>query len=253
MAAFVLVHGMWSQAAHWRDVAFLLRKQGHSVIAPDLPGHGLSAESMESQTLQAYTLCVSEIVKAQSSRVILVGQSTAGVVISNVAERHPERIEQLVYLGAYMLPAGQSVLGFTQNSPGEKASLLAKAVTKNMEKTLLWMPPAAFVNIFCADAAPEIAHAALASNAPEALKPLQGTVEITAERWGRICRTYICTSKDRALTLASQQEMIKGVGANRVERIHASHLAMLTQPLATANALHHHIGTVRHRTTTQDL
>lgn len=40
---FVLIHGSWHSSGHWQRVIPLLSAAGHAVVAPDLPGHGLSA------------------------------------------------------------------------------------------------------------------------------------------------------------------------------------------------------------------
>ena len=40
MATFVLVHGAWHGAWCWDKVVPLLEAKGHTVVAPDLPGHG---------------------------------------------------------------------------------------------------------------------------------------------------------------------------------------------------------------------
>ncbi|SDM82037.1 hypothetical protein SAMN04487897_101152 [Paenibacillus sp. yr247] len=37
---FVLIHGSWADASYWNGIAAELRKHGHTVYAPEYPGHG---------------------------------------------------------------------------------------------------------------------------------------------------------------------------------------------------------------------
>ncbi len=40
MSTYVLIHGAWHGSWCWDKVVPLLKKKGHKVEAPDLPGHG---------------------------------------------------------------------------------------------------------------------------------------------------------------------------------------------------------------------
>jgi pimeloyl-ACP methyl ester carboxylesterase len=60
--------------------------------------------------LQSYVDRVSSVVAAQAEPVILAGHSMGGIAISQVAEAHPDRIAALVYLCAFLLQNGESVL-----------------------------------------------------------------------------------------------------------------------------------------------
>ena len=40
MSTFVLVHGAFSGGWAWNKVIPLLENEGHTVFAPDMPGHG---------------------------------------------------------------------------------------------------------------------------------------------------------------------------------------------------------------------
>ena len=60
-------------------------------------------------TLDSWARFVADIVEQQAEPVVLVGHSRAGIVISQAAELVPGRIRHLVYLSAYLLPAGASL------------------------------------------------------------------------------------------------------------------------------------------------
>lgn len=109
-ATFVLVHGAWHGGWCWSRVAERLRARGHNVYTPTLTGlgerhHLLSADI----TLQTFVRDIANVLIWQDlSRVILVGHSFGGLVITGVAELLPERLQQLVYLDAFILASGVS-------------------------------------------------------------------------------------------------------------------------------------------------
>ena len=106
IATFVLIHGAWHGGWCWDKVKPILEKNGHTVVAPDLPGHGEDKTPIADVSLAAYTERVCEILDQQSEKVILVGHSLGGLSISQAAELRPENIEILVYLSAFLLKDG---------------------------------------------------------------------------------------------------------------------------------------------------
>ena len=87
----------------------MLEKHGHTVLAPDLPGHGKDKTPVADVTLQLYVDSVCKLLDAQREPVILVGHSMGGGIITQVAEERPERIKWLVYLAAALPRNGQSM------------------------------------------------------------------------------------------------------------------------------------------------
>ncbi|MGD9113904.1 MAG: alpha/beta fold hydrolase, partial [Desulfobacterales bacterium] len=55
MSVFVLIHGAEHGGWAWDKVTPLLKKEGHSVEAPDLPGHGQDKTPIPEITLKAWT------------------------------------------------------------------------------------------------------------------------------------------------------------------------------------------------------
>src|SRR5258708_26771291 len=104
MSTYLLIHGAWHGAWCWRNVIPQLTWTGHTVIAPDLPGHGDDLTPLACVTLESYVQAVTNLLDALplEEQVILVGHSFGGIVISQVAEERPERIQCLVYLSALL-------------------------------------------------------------------------------------------------------------------------------------------------------
>lgn len=113
MTHFVLVHGAFHGAWCWDKVAGGLRKLGHSVTAPDLPGAGEDSTRLEQVDLELATNRVVEALQATPEPAVLVGHSMGGVVITQAAARVPERVVRLVYLTAFRPLDWESLLDLT--------------------------------------------------------------------------------------------------------------------------------------------
>src|SRR5256885_1932231 len=107
MATFIFLHGSFHAAWNWHKVIPLLERAGHRAIALDLPGHGRDRTPANKVSLARCVEAVLDCVDAQAEGVVLVAHSRNGIVISQAAERRPERIAGLVYLAAYLVPDGK--------------------------------------------------------------------------------------------------------------------------------------------------
>jgi pimeloyl-ACP methyl ester carboxylesterase len=98
----VLVHGAWHGPWSWDEVLTRLRERGCAALAVDLTAAAQSLESLSAE--------LGRQLGPGSSRVVLVGHSRAGPVISQVAEHWPERVAGLVYVSGFLLENGESAL-----------------------------------------------------------------------------------------------------------------------------------------------
>ncbi|MFG1922749.1 alpha/beta hydrolase [Cryptosporangium sp. NPDC048952] len=112
MSTYLLVHGAWHDGRAWDRVVPLLTAAGHRVLAPSLTGHGDSPHPMTpSVGLETYVDDVAGLIVAENlTDVILVGHSYAGLVVSSVANRVPDRIATLVYLDAMVPVDGETAV-----------------------------------------------------------------------------------------------------------------------------------------------
>jgi len=111
VATLVLVHGAWQSNGTWDLLAPVLEKRGHRVITPVLSGLGTDRSRLSPEiTLQQHVEDVLVELSKSQDRVIVVGHSYAGMIISGVAERNPTQVRRLVFLDAFIPEAGQSVL-----------------------------------------------------------------------------------------------------------------------------------------------
>ncbi len=96
----------------WRDVAGRLREEGHEVHAVTLTGLGervhLAHPGVDLET--HVTDVVNVLAFNALEDAVLVGHSYAGIVITGVADRLPERLGALVYLDTSPLPDGMAIV-----------------------------------------------------------------------------------------------------------------------------------------------
>ena len=107
----MLVHGAWHGAWCWRKLVPLLVAQGLEVHTPTQTGVGEKADLLSTDiSLDTFIQDITDFLTEHDlHKVVLVGHSFAGISISGVADRMPERISQLVYLDALLLQNDQSV------------------------------------------------------------------------------------------------------------------------------------------------
>jgi pimeloyl-ACP methyl ester carboxylesterase len=224
---FVLIAGAWHGAWCWAKVAPLLEAQGHRVLTPELPATGADPTNPAEVTLDTWAQFIASTAENEPEPVTLVGHSRGGIVISRAAELAPARLRSLVYLSAYLVPAGGSL---AESARADLESLVPPnmipamgGVTCNLRAEVI--RSALFGQ--CTDA--DYEHA-LARMSPEPLKPLVTKLLVTAQRFGRVPRTYIECLQDRTVTLAAQRRMQAALPCEPVLALDSDHSPFLSQP-----------------------
>ena len=112
MSTFVLVHGLGLGGWCWSRAAEFLRRRGHDVYTPTLTGLGERSHLLNrSISLQTHIEDVANLLKWEDLKdVVLVGHSYGGAIVTGVADREAQRIHKLVYLDAFILRSGESVM-----------------------------------------------------------------------------------------------------------------------------------------------
>jgi len=185
-------------------------------------------------TLDSWTRFVADIVVNQAEPVVLVGHSRGGIVISQAAEMVPGRIRHLVYLSAYLLPAGASL---AEEARRDQESIIAANMIAAASGLTCSVRESAIREAFyglCSEAEYEYARVRLS---PEPLKPLVTPLTVTASRFGGVPRAYVETTRDRTVTLASQRRMQAQLPCTPVFTLDSDHSPFLSQPEALARIL----------------
>jgi pimeloyl-ACP methyl ester carboxylesterase len=234
MSTFILVHGAWLGAWCWDRVAAELKSAGHTIQTPELPGHGQDKSPVSGVTLDSYVDTVtSEIGKAQE-KIVLVGHSMAGIVISQVAERMPERISCLIYASAYLLEDGQAIVKASEIAVD---SLVGPSMVPAPDWSTISIKAEALKDVFAADAPPEELKRLQSFARPEPAGPFNTPIHVTAGCFGSVRRCYIKTAKDRAVTPLLQDALLAKTPCAEVATLNTSHTPFLAAPAEMAKAL----------------
>jgi pimeloyl-ACP methyl ester carboxylesterase len=111
---YVLVHGAWHGAWAWHRLAPLLRQAGHTVTTPTLSGLGERAHHAPGRCgLDVHVKDISQHLTMEDlQRVVLVGHSYAGCVVSGVLAARTGRVAHAIYLDAFVPAEGQGLASF---------------------------------------------------------------------------------------------------------------------------------------------
>ncbi|MGH2964177.1 MAG: alpha/beta fold hydrolase [Solirubrobacterales bacterium] len=96
----VLIHGMVNSSQHWEAVALRLATD-HTVIAPDLIGHGDSATPRGDYSLGAHAAVIRDLLAViEVERASIVGHSLGGGVAMQFFYQFPQRVERLALVSS---------------------------------------------------------------------------------------------------------------------------------------------------------
>ena len=254
MATFIFLHGSFHAAWNWHKVIPLLERAGHRTVALDLPGHGRDRTPASKVSLSCCVDAVLDCIDQQSENVVLVAHSRNGIVISQAAEQRPEHISGLVYLAAYLVPDGKSMMEYAMQDP---ASLVVQNVEMELDRKYLpmlvrwfrseWLqrvsaailPQSLQVHRLkrsayrealyhdCQDEITELANVLLEAEPNWAgFSPLR----LSRQRYGRVPKVYVECLQDRAVTPPLQRMMYSESRCDRVFRLDAGHSPFFSQP-----------------------
>jgi esterase/lipase len=107
--AFVLIHGMTNSPHQFAEFGQLLWAQGHNVLIPRLPYHGLRSArlremwSLRAEDLRAYSDEAVDLAAGLGEKVIVIGVSGGGTVAAWIAQNRAEVVQAVIiapFMGA---------------------------------------------------------------------------------------------------------------------------------------------------------
>ncbi|MBI2791699.1 MAG: alpha/beta fold hydrolase [Gammaproteobacteria bacterium] len=204
MSTYILIHGSWHGAWCWEKVIPLLEKVGHTIVAPDLPGHGQDNTPTKEITLQSYIDCITRIVDKSVSPVILVGHSLGGVMISQVAEYYPDKIQALVYVAGFLPKNGESMFTCAKVQAPTRFSKLMKM---DIAENTFSFPIHAIKDFAYNLCSKELVENLKPRFCIEPLMPSNTPVTLSDDKFGRVPKVYIECLQDKAILIETQRKM----------------------------------------------
>ncbi len=132
-SVIALIHGITSTSDTWRELLPLLAER-HTVVAPDLLGHGDSAKPRGDYSLGAYAAGLRDLLVALGyERANIVGHSLGGGVAMQFAYQFPERCERLALISSGGLGREVHLLLRAASLPGSELILPLIAAPKVLE------------------------------------------------------------------------------------------------------------------------
>lgn len=227
MKTFILIHGSWHSAWNWHKVIPVLESRGHKAIAIDLPGMGRDKTPIQEVTLKTSVDKICHLIDTLDEKVILVGHSKNGIMISQAAEYRSEKIEKLIYLAAYLIPDGKTQ---SEYSAQDTNGVLKPYVTRYPELNAHTLQPEIYKEGLYHDCDNSITQLAklLLSHEPVAsgITPLA----LSEENYGSVPRFYIECTEDKAVTPFIQRKMYTETICEKVYSIPTSHSPFFSQP-----------------------
>jgi pimeloyl-ACP methyl ester carboxylesterase len=225
---FILIHGSWHSAWNWHKVTPLLEKGGHQVFAIDLPGMGRDKTPIQNVTMEMVVDRICKLIDTIEGKVILVGHSKNGIMISQVAEYRPEKIEKLIYLAAYLVPNGKTQREYSMQ---DTKGVLKPYVTKYEDTNSTTLGAAIYKEGLyhdCEDSITELAKVLLSH---EPFITGVTSLKLTEANFGRVPRYYIECTEDRAVTPFIQQKMYTDTPCKKVYKLATSHSPFFSKPV----------------------
>ena len=219
----VLVHGAFADASGWYEVAAELTRAGHSVIAPPNPLRGVAADA-------AY---LASFLATLSGALVLVAHSYGGMVISNAATGNAN-VKALVYVAAFTPDEGDTVPGLQYRYPGSKITPEALDFRPHPAGADAYIKKEIFPYAFAGDLPRATASLMWAGQRPLNASTFEEPSGVPA--WRTIPSWYLAARNDQVIPVAAQRFMAQRAGS-RVVEVAASHVAMISQPAATADLI----------------
>jgi pimeloyl-ACP methyl ester carboxylesterase len=211
----VLVHGAWHGSWCWAKVVPLLEEQGLTVRTVDLPSSGPDVDGLGSldDDVTALTSVLDEVPGPK----VLVGHSYGGLPISEAGAGRDD-VVHLVYVCAFMLDVGQSLLDAAGGQPMSwwQVSDDGRSITPNRPES-----------VFYSDCSPEEAAAAVAQLTPQSMSSC--TTPLSAAAWQTVPATYVVADRDPELPQAVQEMMATGK-ARELRHLDSAHSPFLSRP-----------------------
>jgi pimeloyl-ACP methyl ester carboxylesterase len=231
----VLVHGGEHAGDCWDLVVAELHRHAPELrtLAVDLPGHGAKLGNLATATVGEWVnSVVTDIEEAGLGDIVIVGHSMAGVTVPGVvAKLGSARVREMILATAFVPPQGNAIVD-TLGGPLAWFARRGAKIGRPMK-----VPKFAARYAFCNGMTPQQRRFTLSRLYPESARIPAEPVD-RSDLPADVPRTWILTTRDRALSVASQQKSIEALGGvQTVIHVDACHELMTSHPERLAQIL----------------
>jgi pimeloyl-ACP methyl ester carboxylesterase len=240
----VLIHGITSSSMVWEGVGPQLARR-HTVLAPDLLGHGQSAKPRGDYSMGAFASGIRDLVLWLGlGPVTVVGHSLGGGVAMQFAYQFPERTDRLALVSSGGL--GRSVHGLLRAAtlPGSELVLPLLAGRRVLDAGRAVGRTFGRAGVQLGNDAVEIARGHASLGDPESraafVQTLRASVDVTGQRVQALDRLYLAEelptlivwgARDRIIPPGHGRRAHKLVDGSRFELFEAAgHFPQLDEP-----------------------
>jgi pimeloyl-ACP methyl ester carboxylesterase len=235
LPALVLVHGGEHAGDCWDLVVAELQCQERElrILAVDLPGRGRTPGDLSTATIGAWVdSVVADIEDADLGDVVIVGHSMAGVTVPGVVTKlGSARVREMILAAAFVPPHGQSIV----DTLGGPLAVFARHAAKGRRPVKI--PGVVTRYAFCNGMTREQSRLTMSKLRAESPRIPGESVDRSAMP-DDVPRTWILTTRDRALSQKSQHRSMAALGGVQdVISIDACHELMFSHPERLATIL----------------
>jgi pimeloyl-ACP methyl ester carboxylesterase len=249
--AVVLIHGVAGRAAQWDKTVQLLAEH-HTVVAPDLLGHGDSAKPRGDYSLGAHASGIRDLLVAlKIERASVVGHSLGGGIAMQFAYQFPERCERLVLVSSGGLGSEVHVLLRAATLPGSEFVLPLLAHPRVVDVASVIPRALGRLGLRTRVDLEEMARGYQSLSNAEArnafIHTLRGVIDPTGQRINASDRLYLASKmpslvvwgcRDRIIPVEHAQPAHNAMPGSRLELFEdAGHFPHLDDPLRFARTL----------------
>jgi pimeloyl-ACP methyl ester carboxylesterase len=236
LPGLVLVHGGEHAADCWDLVLAEVRRLEPRLhaLAVDLPGHGRkSSADLATVTIADWVdSVVADIDAAGLDEVVIVGHSMAGATVPGVVARlGSSRVREMILATAFVPPDGMTIAD-TLRGP---LAVFARRAARIGRPMKIPTPVARWA--FCNGMSVEQRRLTMSKLHPESARVVAEIVDRTGLPHD-VPRTWILTTRDRALSQEAQRRSMKALGGvGAVIPLDACHELMFSHPQRLAQVL----------------
>ena len=247
----VLIHGVAGRAGQWDQVVELLAEK-HTVVAPDLLGHGDSAKPRGDYSLGAHASGVRDLlVGLNVERATVVGHSLGGGIAMQFAYQFPERCERLVLVSSGGLGEDVHPLLRAATLPGSELVLPLLAHPRVLDVLSIIPRALGQMGLRTRPDLTEMARGYQSLSNAEArsafIHTLRGVIDPMGQRINASDRLYLASKmpsliiwgrRDRIIPVEHAQSAHKGMPGSRLELFEAAgHFPQLDDPVRFSRLL----------------